>query len=29
MDDSSGVAEVDSINELEHEEFDLVVGDIG
>lgn len=29
MDDSSGVAEVDAIDELEHEEFDLITGDVG
>jgi hypothetical protein len=28
VDDSSGVAEVDTIDQLEHEKFDLVAGDI-
>ena len=29
VNDSSGVAEVDTIDQLEHEELDLVIGDIG
>ena len=29
VDDSSGVAEVNSVDQLEHEELDLVAGDVG